>query len=98
MAPDPILTFFERLVWRGTASANGDEKKQRAEEKSHPSDCQRQHDGTHVKNPKRASLTWECRPHNMPDQHGVSSRSLAWEIPATALSTFVTFTRLNSGR
>jgi hypothetical protein len=55
---DPLLAFFKRLVRWWTASANRDEIQQRAEEQSHPSDRQRQNQGTHVKKiPKGLSVS-----------------------------------------
>jgi hypothetical protein len=48
-----LLAVFEGLVWCGAITANGKQIQKRAKQECHPTDCQRQHQGTHVKIPKR---------------------------------------------
>jgi hypothetical protein len=55
---DPLLAVLERFVRCRRTAGNGDEKDQTTKEKSHPTDDQRHTQSTHIRNPKRDSLTW----------------------------------------
>jgi hypothetical protein len=62
---DQLLAVFKGFLRRVTPVANGEEKDQPTKQKRHSTDHQRQTNSTHLKNPKRDSLTWSLDRRNV---------------------------------